>query len=611
MRITGPGACSFVLCLLLVTSAPAGAVLGVDGPSGDPSDANFDRSDVVQTITFRLAPERPNVVEATVTYDVGSGVTELRPVLHEMASVKPSTDHPGFEATSDGGLRWDGRTRHPSFTILYNVKQADHTGRVSSAATERWALFGSDAVYTRFRAYGDPELTRRVRVDGPGYATDAYTFLGEHETHNFTLEGTDVTFVVPAESTVTEEDVARVERTLAHAAAFYEPSSRARTMTLFTAMSPIRKGGQAKGPRGDPEYGEEAMWVHESTLAAAGGQSVLVHEYVHTQQSFATRCDMGWFVEGSAEYYASLTTLRRGNRSYARFHDSVTDDRYDDVVLTEQCEYSRAQYSKGARALAALDLRIRNATDGERTLQDVMVAVNRRDGALTYDAFADVVERVADESMDAWLARHVARPAPARVPMNSSLYFGPNDDNDDDGLTRSEERSLGSDPDVADTDTDSLSDGEEAALGGDPTAADTDGDGLFDPHERDLGTDLTVEDTDGDGLDDGNEWRRDEEIDPTVEDTDGDGLTDGEETSLDALYQSDPTVADTDDDGLPDGEEVELETDPTESDTDGDGRVDGDEVAAGTDPLRPPDPISTALEGVERYVASLLERLGA
>ena len=62
-------------------------------------------------------------------------------------------------------------------------------------------------------------------------------------------------------------------------------------------------------------------------------------------------------------------------------------------------------------------------------------------------------------------------------------------DKDEDGLLKSEEVELGTDPNIADTDGDSINDGDEVALGTDPLSADTDEDGVQDGEEVSLGID--------------------------------------------------------------------------------------------------------------------------
>ncbi len=85
------------------------------------------------------------------------------------------------------------------------------------------------------------------------------------------------------------------------------------------------------------------------------------------------------------------------------------------------------------------------------------------------------------------------------------LVVGCAADPDGDGLTSSEERALGLDPEVADTDGDGMPDGDEVAAGTDPLNADTDGDRLLDGLEGDNGADPLQPDTDGDGYLDGDE----------------------------------------------------------------------------------------------------------
>jgi outer membrane protein OmpA-like peptidoglycan-associated protein len=160
-------------------------------------------------------------------------------------------------------------------------------------------------------------------------------------------------------------------------------------------------------------------------------------------------------------------------------------------------------------------------------------------------------------------------------------------DKDGDGLTKSEEKELGTDPSNADTDGDGLKDGEEVrTYFTNPLNPDTDGDGLKDGEEvRVQKTDPLRSDTDGDGLNDGDEINI-HKTEPLKADTDGDGLSDGDEVNN---YKTDPLKVDTDVDTLSDGDEVNLhKTDPLNLDSDGDGLKDGEEVNMyRTDPLNP------------------------
>ncbi len=206
-----------------------------------------------------------------------------------------------------------------------------------------------------------------------------------------------------------------------------------------------------------------------------------------------------------------------------------------------------------------------------------------------------------------------------------------NSDNDNDGLTKSEEKQLGTNPDNPDTDNDGLTDGEEVnKIKSSPLNKDTDGDGLTDGEEvnkfhsdplkmdtdmdglpdgeevNKYHTNLLIADTDMDGLNDGEEIST-YYTDPNNKDSDRDGLTDGDEVNK---YKTNPMKKDSDGDGLTDGEEVMTHhTDPLKADTDGGSVNDGKEVARGTNPLDPEDDVikmkaPIVLEGVTFEVGS-------
>jgi uncharacterized protein (TIGR03382 family) len=167
------------------------------------------------------------------------------------------------------------------------------------------------------------------------------------------------------------------------------------------------------------------------------------------------------------------------------------------------------------------------------------------------------------------------------VTASCALPGSSDPDSDGDGLTDSEEATLGTDPYDDDSDGDGLTDGEEVlSEGTDPLDEDSDDDGLVDGQEvYSTGTDPLDEDSDDDGLLDGDEVFAG--TDPSDADSDDDGISDGDELAA----GTDPSDADSDDDGISDGDEVGAGTDPLDADSDDDGISDGDERDLGTDPL--------------------------
>jgi hypothetical protein len=175
-------------------------------------------------------------------------------------------------------------------------------------------------------------------------------------------------------------------------------------------------------------------------------------------------------------------------------------------------------------------------------------------------------------------------------------------DSDGDGLTNSQEDTLGTDRGNADTDGDGTNDGAE--VGGNVSApVDSDGDGTPNVFES------SITDVDGDGVTNQNDPANGNVCVPnanssacTTADSDSDGLTNAQEDALgtsrgnsdtdgDGVSDgvevgSDPAApSDTDGDGIPDV--FEAGDSATDADSDNDGIADSDEV--GADPLHPVD----------------------
>jgi outer membrane protein OmpA-like peptidoglycan-associated protein len=182
-----------------------------------------------------------------------------------------------------------------------------------------------------------------------------------------------------------------------------------------------------------------------------------------------------------------------------------------------------------------------------------------------------------------------------------------------DGLTKREEKEIGTDPNNPDSDSDGLKDGKEvrkyltdplnpdsddnALKDGEevitfetnPMKVDSDGDDIKDGAEvLTYKTDPLSADTDADGLFDGMEINK-YKTNPLKADSDADTLTDGDEVNK---HKTNPLKADTDFEGLNDGDEInKYKTDPLKPDTDGGTVDDFTEVERGTNPLDPADDI--------------------
>lgn len=154
---------------------------------------------------------------------------------------------------------------------------------------------------------------------------------------------------------------------------------------------------------------------------------------------------------------------------------------------------------------------------------------------------------------------------------------GGDSDPDGDGLSNSEEKELGTDPNNPDSDGDGLRDGDEVnTYKTNPLNEDSDDDDLSDRLEIvNHKTNALKLDTDEDGLADGVEVNH-FKSNPLKKDTDNDKLNDFDEVNK---HRTSPVKPDTDNDGLNDFDEIEThKTSPIKADTDGDRISDSDEI---------------------------------
>jgi len=208
---------------------------------------------------------------------------------------------------------------------------------------------------------------------------------------------------------------------------------------------------------------------------------------------------------------------------------------------------------------------------------------------LYHYALHDEMDFTAEGSKDSYITATVG--VTKVVPMNKDI--------DNDGLLRSDEKALGTDPRVADTDGDGILDGDEALkFFTDPLKQDTDGDEINDNDELNTyKTDPLKADSDGDKLSDAKEINE-YKTNPMMMDSDDDGLNDYAELME---HKTNPNLADTDEDGLNDSEELKkYKTDPLKKDSDMDDLSDGDEAMKyKTSPLKKDTDEGTVNDGVE------------
>jgi hypothetical protein len=428
--MSGARSVALVACLLLAPLgvATVGAATGagsVEPAAPDATTATTPPIDGIVRHEVHLAGPGRVVVELGV--GTTGRTTEFSVSLPRDATV---TRTDGFERAGGRTYEWDGLTDDPAVT--YTVP-ANRTvgGSLRFAATADWALVDLttlDAAYS-WRSFGDPDYERRFAVPS-GHAGASMAYLGASTRAEATAAGQRFVVVVP-EAARTNATAGEFAGSLAGIARSIPVGARDPTVTAFVAPAPIGTDGGEGGLGGLATDAD--LWVAAADATGTGANATRVnepiwtHEYVHTAQEFTTTPRMAWFSEASAFYYMALTPYQRGTiteRAFDRRFDVPAERRGAVLTRTTGAQY-RTWATKGPRTLAALDRRVRSATNGSRTLADVFRRLNAHDGNVSYAVFRAAVAETTDASQADWLDAHVAgdalapRPVPDAYPASN------------------------------------------------------------------------------------------------------------------------------------------------------------------------------------------------
>jgi predicted metalloprotease with PDZ domain len=162
------------------------------------------------------------------------------------------------------------------------------------------------------------------------------------------------------------------------------------------------------------------------------------HETFHTGQKGRTSLTETWFVEGFADAYSRVLSLRAGDLSMDEFIDVWNEALVDyanspartwpnDRVVAERFSDADADgmpYIRGALLATIWDRRLHNATKGARSLDDVLREHRRATNGASETAGALFAKIAASSGLDisADIATHIDRGEPISLPPDA---FGP------------------------------------------------------------------------------------------------------------------------------------------------------------------------------------------
>jgi len=353
----------------------------------------FDR-----TTVLRHRPDDPDVFETETTFHVPNAVTEFEIELEEGATVASTT---GFERTGERTYEWTGATDEPTIRYTMPAERRDETYGTGTSKTGYtfvdtgdWGIVAVPSLNISLRRTDPVGIEETVTVDGPGTTGGDIAVFGPVTAYERATDGGTIRLVVPDAARL-EESPDAILTALADARDRLEVGMRRDEVVVIAAPT-----GANWGPRGI-QYGRADAWVvADATLDEPN--PAWLHEYVHVRQRFSsaatdTTPKTAWLVEAQADYYAGLLAFERGDTDFGDFSALLERGErspYADGVLVDRSTWDddRTHYVKGALVYGELDRRLRLATDGDRTLEDVFRSLNAQEGRITEADFLQTLE---------------------------------------------------------------------------------------------------------------------------------------------------------------------------------------------------------------------------
>jgi hypothetical protein len=392
-----------VVVLVALILASGIAAVGPAAGSVQTGIVPADHDSIVVTQEYRLTPDQPGRIDIQWHFQIPDRVSDVETQLPPDATNVRTTR---FRRADSRIYEWSGDTSTATITFTKAVNVTTNQvgpeatdGRLKFVDAGNWAVIRRQPVTSpgyRYPRGRDPGVTLRNAVAGEGVVGDALVYLGSHETYEQTAHGQQFRLVVPDTADLAADRTGIFE-SVSDASDRLRIGDRDDSVLMIAAPTSVPWGvlGLETGSSDFYVLADERTDTPDNTW---------VHEYVHTRQDLDSSDGMQWFYEGSAEYYAALVTFEQDRIGYDAFRDQLdrgTWRQFSDVRLADPSTWraTGANYYTGALVAGDIDRRIRLATDGEATLQEVFRRMNREESSVTHSQFLEYVRDASSESV--------------------------------------------------------------------------------------------------------------------------------------------------------------------------------------------------------------------
>ena len=369
--------------------------------------------------------------------EVSIRIRQDRPLVRSVRVRVDPRRHFNFEA--DGSLQMAERLHWllpaEGGELRYQVRVNETRGAAGYVAhmNDDWAIFRAEHLFPPMASASMPgsESDARLRVKTPKGWRIAAPFA-ERKPGRFPIEqghrqldqprGWIVAGniqVAQAELGSTEVVVAVPSRYDYHPAsvlAFLRPTALPlqelvgtvpQRILIVAAGDPMWRGGLS---------GPGSLFIHKDRpVIQRDGTSPLLHELVHVVSHAHSGTDGDWIVEGIAEYY-SIELLTRSGLISAAQRDTLLRalrKRGETVKpgLLLPGESRGARTARAVTILHELDLAIRERSDGDNSLDDVLRALATTRTQVTVESFLSVTEQATGQEMGVFLRDRIGAAA--------------------------------------------------------------------------------------------------------------------------------------------------------------------------------------------------------
>ena len=400
--------CVFLLCLICCTACGAPA-----SESRAPSDPLVYRIDYVV---------RPNRTDGTV--EVTLNLLQSRNLLREV-TMRPDNRSSDFRADGDlditdrvvrwrppaagGTISWHVDVEHRRDDSGYDawlgmdwglfraedIIPRAATRTLKGARSESWLVLslphGWSAVTQYFSKSGPIRIdNRQRRFDQPS----GWIVLGNLGVRREKIAGMRVAVAGPVDHSVRRLDtLALLNWTLPELARLLPELPR--RLTVVSAGEPMWRGGLS-APR--------SLYLHtDRPLISENATSTLLHEVMHLSLDLSADDGLDWIIEGLAEYYSLELLNRSGTISASRYALAQADLAHWAASATTLCRQSStgATTALAVGVLSALDQEIRDRSDGNASLDDVVRELTALGKRIDLVELAEIAERFVGAKPDA------------------------------------------------------------------------------------------------------------------------------------------------------------------------------------------------------------------